>query len=302
MYQPDDFLKEEGEKFRDEQAKEKEDEIKAHDVGEDYEKRCLMCGDALMIYNNELIIDGHCPYCAAKEIKDLIKQKRGGILMENQDLVAREPIVLPQVTTAKALEAFKAYQDLAKEICTNEDIQRIGDKDFKKKSFWRKCQRFFNLSLEKIEERREKIEDYFVYHFIYRATAPNGAFVDGAGSCSSDEKGLVKTEHNTRAIAETRAKNRAIADLVAFGEVTAEEIVEGTAPIAQVKLNNRIITVSQRKRLWAICKSHEVPDKTIKEYMFDKFGYNDSAEIKIGDYENICTFAEKYKDQSYQNN
>jgi hypothetical protein len=54
--------------------------------------------------------------------------------------------------------------------------------------------------------------------------------MDGTGTCSSNEKGLIKTEHNTRAIAETRAKNRAIADLCAFGETTAEEIIDDNAP------------------------------------------------------------------------
>ena len=84
---------------------------------------------------------------------------------------------------------------------------------------------FFNLSLELREEKRaEDKNGVFTYKFVYRAKAPNKAFVDGTGTCSSNEKGLLKTEHNTRAIAETRAKNRAIADLVAFGEVSAEEV------------------------------------------------------------------------------
>ena len=143
----------------------------------------------------------------------------------DKELIVREAIVMPAVSKEKAIEAFRAYQDLAKEIMTPDDVQRIQGKDFKKKSFWRKCQRFFNLSLEKIEERREDNNGVVSYHLTYRATAPNGTFVDGCGSCSTNEKGLLKTEHNTRAIAETRSKNRAISDLVAFGEVSAEEIV-----------------------------------------------------------------------------
>jgi hypothetical protein len=63
-----------------------------------------------------------------------------------------------------------------------------------------------------------------------RAVAPNGQFGDGDGYCSADEgrfrgwKGRQKLENDLRATATTRAKNRAIADLVGMGEVSAEEI------------------------------------------------------------------------------
>jgi len=138
--------------------------------------------------------------------------------MENIDTgIMKQPIVMPAVTADQALKAFEAYQDLAKKIITPDDVQHIAGKEFKKKSFWRKCQRFFNLTVQIVDEKREEYNGSFIYKFTVRATAPNGAFMDGTGACSSDEKGLLKTEHNTRAIAETRAKNRAISDLVAFG-------------------------------------------------------------------------------------
>lgn len=134
-------------------------------------------------------------------------------------------IVMPAVSAEEAVKAFEAYQELAKKIMTPEDVQDIQGKQFKKKSFWRKCQRFFNLSLQLREEKRSEDKNgIFTYRFVFRAIAPNKSYMDGTGTCSSNEKGLAKTEHNTRAIAETRAKNRAIADLVAFGEVSAEEI------------------------------------------------------------------------------
>lgn len=159
------------------------------------------------------VCGGDKAYCTIKEA-----------VMEEKSVVVKDAIVMPAVTPEKAVEAFEAYQSLAKKIMTADDIQKIQGKDFKKKSFWRKCQRFFNLSVEIVKEEREVYDGYFVYKFIVRATAPNGAHMDGTGTCSSDEKGMLKTEHNTRAIAETRAKNRAISDLVAFGEVSAEEV------------------------------------------------------------------------------
>lgn len=133
-------------------------------------------------------------------------------------------IVMPLVTGDQAVAAFQAYQDLASKIVTDDDVQKIGDKNFKKKSFWRKCQRFFNLSLELVKEWKEKEGQSYTYFVIYRAKAPNGAFMDGDGACTSNEKGRVRTEHDTRSTAHTRAKNRAISDLVAFGEVSAEEV------------------------------------------------------------------------------
>jgi hypothetical protein len=63
-----------------------------------------------------------------------------------------------------------------------------------------------------------------------RAVAPNGQFGDGDGYCSLDEgrfksrSGRQKLENDLRITATTRAKNRATADLVGMGEVSAEEI------------------------------------------------------------------------------
>ena len=163
----------------------------------------------------------------AREYEEIEKEKlkeKEGKKVEEKRLTVQSAIVMPAIGVEEAVKAFEAYQELASKITTPDDVQDIGGKAFKKKSFWRKVERFFNLSLEKKEERREQINGVFTYHFTYRAIAPNGAFMDGCGSCSSNEKGLLKTEHNTRAIAETRAKNRAISDLCAFGEVSAEEI------------------------------------------------------------------------------
>lgn len=159
--------------------------------------------------------------------RDEITQSHGEITMtkeQKKELMIRESIVMPAVSPEEAVRAFEAYQSLAKKIMTDDDVQNIQGKNFKKKSFWRKCQRFFNLSVSIVSEVRDQYDGYFVYKFVVRATAPNGASMDGTGSCSSNEKGIFKTEHNARAIAETRAKNRAISDLVAFGEVSAEEV------------------------------------------------------------------------------
>lgn len=287
----EDIFTSQAEEHRDTERIERDEDSKAHDGGDD--KRCKLCGDALMLYNDELIIDGLCPYCGAKQVKDIIRQKKEGIIMD-KEIVVRDAIVMPAVTAEKAVEAFNAYQELAQKIIRPEDVQKIAGKDFKKKSFWRKCQRFFNLSLEKIEERREEHNGIFSYHFTYRATAPNGAYGDGCGSCSFDEKGLLKTEHNTRAIAETRAKNRAIADLVAFGEVSAEEVTDNGTP-EKKPIGKRLISDAQRKRLYAISKSHNVPEETMKDYLKEIHNLDSSKDITTDIYDDICEYANQYE-------
>ena len=53
---------------------------------------------------------------------------------------------------------------------------------------------------------------------------PNGCFADGWGNCSRGERGFAHPNHDIPATAHTRATNRAIADLIGAGEVTAEEM------------------------------------------------------------------------------
>lgn len=199
------------------------------------------------------------------------------------------PIVMPAVTAEQALVAFQAYQDLATKILTKEDVQNIQGKEFKKKSYWRKCQRFFNLSMQIVNEVREEHNGYFMYKFVARATAPNGAFVEGTGTCSSNEKGLMKTEHNTRAIAETRAKNRAIADLVAFGEVSAEEVESepngqsDNNPKSEPKQSGNYISEKQAKRLFALLHSNNKSPDQLKEYMKAIHGIEHTKDIIKGE-------------------
>ena len=106
--------------------------------------------------------------------------------------------------------------------------------DAPKKSAFRKLGKFYGISDEIIEKHKEVHENgSFTYHYTVRAIAPNGQHSDGEGSCSSSEKGG-KSEHDTRSTAHTRAKSRAISDLIGFGQVSAEEYAnyeEDTKPV-----------------------------------------------------------------------
>lgn len=111
-------------------------------------------------------------------------------------------------------------------------IMKIGPKMFRMKAYWRAVGTAFNLAIDLVSTeilRSQEgsgvlgpITDVII---IVRATAPNGRSAIGDGACSMSEKsGAMRTLHNVHAHALTRATNRAISNLVGFGEVSAEEV------------------------------------------------------------------------------
>ena len=142
---------------------------------------------------------------------------------------------------SQVVEGMRLYQQLLKDLLEPSDWQthdkqgRPLERPFLKKSGWRKIARAFNLSFERVDSRVEREEDGTPVRaeVWIRAVAPNGQFGDGDGYCSADEvrfkswRGRQKLENDLRSTATTRAKNRATADLVGMGEVSAEEIAPG---------------------------------------------------------------------------
>lgn len=144
-------------------------------------------------------------------------------------------MITPAGSIEQAPEQFQLYQELKQKLGTSNDFQQIGDKKHPKKSFVRKIQRFFNISCELLQDEPLRDEHGAIIAWLAKARAihlTTGAFQDADGSCSFSEKvarnpkqqAQMRTIHNIRAHAVTRAKNRAILDLVGFGEVSAEEI------------------------------------------------------------------------------
>lgn len=130
-------------------------------------------------------------------------------------------------------EAMTAYQEVMRATLDPSDWQGIPGKAgaFVKKSGWRKIAKAFGLSVTRVEDGIERDDDGNPVRAwaVYRAAHPNGQTQDGDGYCSVDETrfarsgGRQKLENDLRATATTRAKNRAISDLVGMGEVSAEE-------------------------------------------------------------------------------
>ena len=142
---------------------------------------------------------------------------------------AEKGTLLPVFTGPEMAAALTAYRELQQALdarCPTRSSTLDG-KPFRKKGYWRAVAVAFNLTVEPVEERREVHGDAFVYVVTYRASTASGRAAIGDGACGSDEKSrgrMRATEHNVRSHAHTRAYNRAVSNLVGFGEVSAEEV------------------------------------------------------------------------------
>jgi hypothetical protein len=147
---------------------------------------------------------------------------------KNQEIVAVEDnsAAISTVNVDQALQEWQAYQTITEKMLDETDYQDIQGRRFKKKSAWRKYARAFNITTEIIDKDIVKTDKGAVKEasFIVRATLPTGRYADGWGNCSRQEGNKAHPNHDIPATAMTRATNRAIADLIGAGEVTAEEI------------------------------------------------------------------------------
>ncbi len=148
-------------------------------------------------------------------------------------VLASEPVrmIRPIASPTEALDAWKDFQALKASLISAEDVQGIAGKQFIKKQGWRKIAAAFGISLERTNEERDEKNGRWIWRVTARATAPNGRYAEGTAACASDERRFAHPEHDSYAMAYTRAANRAISDLVGGGEVTAEEMrAEHAAP------------------------------------------------------------------------
>jgi hypothetical protein len=145
--------------------------------------------------------------------------------------VSEISIIRPVASADEVLAAWRQFQDLKRSLLSIDDYQDIQGRPRIKKSGWRKIAAAFGISDELLREERREVETpagrQFVWEVTVRAIAPNGRYADAVGSCASTERRFTHLDHDVRATAHTRGKNRAIADLVGGGEVSAEEIVDG---------------------------------------------------------------------------
>lgn len=148
------------------------------------------------------------------------------------------------VNVEEAKAFMENYQQVVEALLDSSDYQKMGKARFKKKSAWRKLATAFNISDDIIKEEIVRDDDYGIISAKYyvQATLPNGRSGVGVGVCSIFDKITKKdaekpsnfvlrnrfnnAEHDVPSTAHTRAKNRAIADLIGAGEVSADELNE----------------------------------------------------------------------------
>lgn len=170
-------------------------------------------------------------------------------------LVPPNNVVSLAVSVTQALSHWQEYQDLTLRLLKESDYQDAGSgKKFKKKSAWRKYANAFNISDHVSHEEIIRADDGFPLYARIRVTAvhPNGRTAEADHECHLSERccpakegqhcyketwqkhtcclptcnGRIHWSHpgDVPATALTRAKNRAISDLIGAGEVSAEEV------------------------------------------------------------------------------
>lgn len=165
------------------------------------------------------------------------------VVADNNAITTVNDFNIVNVDDAKAF--MDNYQDLVEALLDPTDYQKIGGKKFKKKSAWRKLATAFNITDEVVKEDIVRDDNYGIISAKYyvKATLLNGRSSVGVGVCSIFDKITKKdseqpsnfvlrnrfnnAEHDVPSTAHTRAKNRAIADLIGAGEVTADEMSDG---------------------------------------------------------------------------
>jgi hypothetical protein len=138
------------------------------------------------------------------------------------------PVVVPAAELSQILVWWDKVQAVkAALIDPKEDVVLIQGKSFVKKPGWRKLAFAYNLADEIVKEVKETDDKRTVWRMWVRITAPNGRSVVGVASAASDEKRFAHADHDVYALCHTRAKNRAISDILGLGEVSFEEMASG---------------------------------------------------------------------------
>ena len=191
------------------------------------EYNCMGCGEIVSKKVRDFTLSKFdkvlCYNCQKKEQKGELEVTSVPAIVPE---VVNSAIVRPALSPNDSLSAWHAFQDLKGKIKSSNDVTTIRGKEYLGKSFWRKMATFFNLTDEILDRKFEYNDRGFIQSAYYeiKMIAPNGRSTTGIGFCSAKEREFAHPDHDIRATAHTRAKNRGISDMIAGGEVSAEEI------------------------------------------------------------------------------
>jgi len=162
--------------------------------------------------------------------------------------------VLPLVTPEEAAAQWARFEALKSKLLVDDDYQLIAGKRHFKRSGLRKLGVYFGISDRLLkEERTDRDDGSFNWRVVVQAIAPNGRSCVGVGACDSRERNFAHVEHDIYATAHTRAKNRAISDMIAGGAVSAEELTTGSMDVGPepTKTREELVMVRFLKDLQA---------------------------------------------------
>lgn len=132
-------------------------------------------------------------------------------------------------TPAEAANAWRLFLEWKKVMLGDSDYATIRGMKVIRKSGLRKMAVSFDLRDRIVEQERADREDgTFTWRMVVEVRAPNGRICTGVAVCDSKERKFAHVEHDVYATCHTRAKNRAISDMVAGGVVSAEEMAPAT--------------------------------------------------------------------------
>ena len=161
-------------------------------------------------------------------------------MTSEENALVKAQIVRPLVTPDQAAKDWTLFEALKEKLLREDDYQEIAGKRYIKRSGFRKIAVYFGLSDCILEQERNDSDDRsFTWRIVVEVTAPNGRTCAGVGICDSRERKFAHVEHDVYATAHTRAKSRAISDMVAGGAVSAEELETGQEEYKQVPVTKK---------------------------------------------------------------
>lgn len=162
--------------------------------------------------------------------------------------------IAPTLNATQARDAMKLYQEIAQAVTDSEDYQTFKDKKtgrdhvFRKRSGWKKLERFYGVSVAIRDERmfhqhqpslclRVKMPEHYkdvidcgcpikgVRYIVRAVDVRSGRYSENTGTCVITEARVSQNAslHDLATRAFNRGANRAVADLIGVSDPSAEE-------------------------------------------------------------------------------
>lgn len=154
-------------------------------------------------------------------------------MTENQEIVStnetdNRELLLPVAKMNDLVQSMRIFERVKAEMLTANDLYspKANEGPKIRASGWRKLAMAFGISDEIMREERvldPSDPTHIMYRFEVRTYTRGSRASVGVGSASSRERKFQHEEHDLRALAHTRAKSRAIRDILGGSDSIAEE-------------------------------------------------------------------------------